>query len=99
MYILYIVKRTQIYVEERQDERLARRAAAARVTKSALIREAIDEYLGRGEDEALRLDRLHAALEEAAGIAPYLPDGASFIDDMRRADIRRQEDLEAMRRA
>ena len=33
MYSAYIVKRTQIYLEEEQDRKLALRASAARVTK------------------------------------------------------------------
>jgi predicted DNA-binding protein len=98
MYNIYIMRRTQIYLEELQDERLTRRAAAQGVTKSTLIREAIEEYLASGEEESLRVDRLHAALKEAAGIAPYLPDGASYVEEMRRADVRRQQELEARRR-
>jgi predicted DNA-binding protein len=98
MFTLDIMKRTQIYLEEAQDERLGRRATAEGVTKSTLIREAIDEYLGTREDEAQKLDRLRAALRESAGIAPYLPDGASYVDEVRRADVGRQQELEARRR-
>ena len=43
VYDSYIVKRTQIYLDDRQDDDLARRAAAEGVTKSALIRRAVDE--------------------------------------------------------
>lgn len=98
MYNLYIVRRTQIYLDEGQDERLTSKAAAEGVTKSALIREAIEEFLGSGEDEALRLARLRSALAESAGIAPYLPEGARYVEEVRRADVRRQQELEARRR-
>lgn len=45
--IAYIVRRTQIYLDEDQDRRLQARASAAGVTKSALIREAIEQFLKR----------------------------------------------------
>jgi hypothetical protein len=48
MYTAYIVRRTQIYLDEEQDRRLARRARAEGVTKSRLIRRAIDAYLEAG---------------------------------------------------
>ena len=43
------VKRTQIYLEERQARELERRAAARHTTKSELIREALDAYLLGGD--------------------------------------------------
>ena len=39
------MKRTQIYLDERQDQKLAERAATTARTKSDLIREAIERYL------------------------------------------------------
>jgi predicted DNA-binding protein len=98
MYSLYIVKRTQIYLDETQDELLSRRAEATGATKSALIRDAISEYL-RGEDPSLPITRLRAALEDAAGVAPYLPDGANYVDEIRRADVARAAELDARRRS
>ena len=71
--MLVHVKRTQIYLEERHARELARRAAAGHTTKAHLIREALDAYLGEGDDEAERLQRFRDAVEGAAGIAPYLP--------------------------
>ena len=62
----YIVKRTQIYLDEDQDRRLERRAAAAGVTKSALIRSAIDRFLSRDP----KPDELKDALEETFGALP-----------------------------
>ncbi|MBA2272424.1 MAG: CopG family transcriptional regulator [Actinobacteria bacterium] len=93
------MKRTQIYVDEEQDESLAKRAAAAGVTKSTLIREAIDTYLKGSPDERLRLDRFRAAVHAAAGSAHYLPDGKSYVEALRALDVRRQEEIERRRRS
>jgi hypothetical protein len=88
------VKRTQVYLEERHARELARRAAARKTTKSELIREALDAYLGAGDPEAERLKRFRDAVDAVYGIAPYLPDGATYVRELREADVRRQEELE-----
>jgi predicted DNA-binding protein len=93
------VKRTQIYVNEEQDEALAKRAAAAGVTKSTVIRQAIDAYLKGSNDERLQLDRFRAALHDAAGSAPYLPDGGLYVEALRALDRKRQEELDRQRRS
>jgi hypothetical protein len=93
------MKRTQIYVDEEQDESLAKRAAAAGVTKSTLIREAIDAYLKGPTDERLRLDRFRAAVRAAAGSADYLPDGKGYVEVLRARDVRRHEEIDRRRRA
>lgn len=98
MYNPYIVKRTQIYLDERQADELTRRASARGTTASKMIREAIDDYLAQPEDERERLVRWHRALEAAFGVAPYLPSGATYVEESRRADLDRQEDLERRRR-
>ncbi len=64
--MIYIVKRTQIYLDEEQDRKLERRARAAAVTKSALIREAIDRFLRR---EPTPSD-IESALAETDGAIP-----------------------------
>lgn len=94
MYAAYIVRRTQIYLDEEQDRRLAERARATGRTKSDLIREAVDRLLDEpvGEDEELA--RFRAAVDAAFGIAPYLEDGATYVRKLRDADRRRQERLE-----
>ncbi len=99
MYNSYIVRRTQIYLDDRQDDRLARRAAAEGLTKSALIRRAVDSYLDDGGDEELRLARFKAAVEAVAGAAPDLPDGALYVERLRALDAERQEELDRRRRA
>jgi hypothetical protein len=83
MYDLYIVRRTQIYIDERQGERLASVAAGSGTTMSAVIRAANDAYLERESTADARLVRISAAVAEAAGIAPGLPPGEEFVDAIR----------------
>lgn len=98
MYIIYIMKRTQIYLEEEQDAQLAKRAAAAGVTKSTLIRQALDDFLEGPSDEQSRRNRFLAAVEEVAANPLDLPAGAAYVEQVRAADIRRQQELDRRRR-
>lgn len=93
MYDAYIVKRTQIYLDERQATELARRASVRGTTASKMIREAIDRYLAGPDDEADRLARFHAALDVSFGSAPYLEEGARYVERLRDADRAREADL------
>lgn len=97
MYAAYIVRRTQIYLDDKQDARLERRAGAARVTKSRLIREAIDLYLTGRQDETRELERFRAAVRAAAGSAPCLPSGTKYVTALRRKDAHRQRELDRRR--
>ena len=98
MYIAYIMKRTQIYLDEDQDRRLSRRAKASGSTKSTLIREAIDRYLDAPTPEAQRLARFREALDAiAARPIRSLPDGKTYVETIRSADERRQGELDARR--
>lgn len=99
MYDSYIMKRTQIYLDDEQDDQLARRAAAEGVTKSTLVRRAIDEYLEEGDDDAVRLARFKAAVDAVAGAAPDLPEGSVYVDRLRSLDRKRQDEIERRRRA
>ena len=100
MYDSYIVKRTQIYLDDEQDAQLARRAAAEGLTKSALIRRAVDTYLsGDGDDAELRLARFKAAVDAVAGVAPDLPEGALYVERLRALDVQRQQEIDRRRRA
>jgi Ribbon-helix-helix protein, copG family len=99
MYDLYTVKRTQIYLDEARDDELARRAEAEGVTKSALIRRAVELYLDGDEDDELRLARFKDAVEAVAGLAPDLPEGSLYVERLRALDVRRQEEIEQRRRA
>ncbi len=91
MYVAYIMKRTQIYLDEDQDRRLAERAAAVGRTKSALIREAVDTVLppSNGADE--RLAEFRAAARAAFGIAPHQ---AESFAELREINRRRRDDLD-----
>jgi len=94
MYNSYIVKRTQIYLDERQAEELSRHAAARGTTASKMIREAIDQYLADPDDAADRLARYRAALDSAFGVAPYLGDGTAYVEALRAADRARERELD-----
>jgi Ribbon-helix-helix protein, copG family len=78
------LRRVQIYLDERQDELLAGRAEAYRVTKSAIIREAIDDHLGQQNEETLRLRRLGSVIRAASGRAGYLAPGHQLVEEVRR---------------
>ena len=96
MYDTYIMKRTQIYLEADQDRRLAARATAGGVTKSTLIREAVETYLST-PDEAEQLARFRAALDAVAGTLERLPAGAAYVEAIRAADADRQAELDDRR--
>ncbi len=89
------MKRTQIYLDPSQGERIARRAGSAGVTGSKIIREAIEEYLARPVDDDLELSRQRQAIQEAFGAVPRLPRGAEFVDVARGADADRTDELDA----
>jgi predicted DNA-binding protein len=96
MYDTYIMKRTQIYIEADQDRRLASRATANGVTKSTLIREAIESYLTT-PDDADQLAQFRAALDAVADAPARLPSGAAYVEALRAADIDRQAELDERR--
>jgi predicted DNA-binding protein len=96
MYISYIMKRTQIYLAEHQNEQLARRARSAGTTKSTVIREAIEEYLAKPDEDA-RFAELRAVLDELTRKPLQLPDGAAYVDALREADASREAALESRR--
>lgn len=93
------MKRTQIYLDDTQDDDLARRAAAEGLTKSALIRRAVDEYLDTDADAELRLARFMAAVDAVAGAAPDLAQGSLYVERLRVLDASRQDKIERRRRA
>jgi hypothetical protein len=97
MYAAYIVKRTQIYLEETQDAELASRAEAFGTTKSDLIREAIDAFLEGPLDDGARLARFRRALEETAEAPVSLPDGRSYVERVRALEAPRREALDRRR--
>jgi predicted DNA-binding protein len=99
MYALYIVKRTQIYLEDSQDQLLEQRAQDIGTTKSAVIREAIDAFLDEPAGTAeTALQRFRSAIAQAAGVASHLPSGHDYVEAVRAADRERDDELRARRR-
>lgn len=97
MYDTYIMKRTQIYIEVEQDRKLGNRASATGVTKSTLVRQAIDAFLESPTDEPMRLARFRAALDDVSGSAAALPDGRTYVEEIRASDVRRQAEIDQRR--
>ena len=97
MYDLYIVKRTQIYLEDEQDRALTKRADATGVTKSTLIRQAIDAYLEGPATDAGRLARFRAVVHEFESRPMSFPDGATYVESIRANDIRRDSEIDRLR--
>ncbi|MGQ0617883.1 MAG: CopG family transcriptional regulator [Acidimicrobiia bacterium] len=94
----YIVRRTQIYLDDEQDRWLGERAELTGRTKSDLIREAIDRFSGRDavrDDD--RLAHWRDALEATAGIAPDLPSGVEYVTRLRAADRDREQQADQRR--
>jgi len=88
------VRRTQIYLDSDQTVALDERAGAEGVTRSTVIRRAIDEYLARNEDDQETWSaRWLEAVAETAGIAPYLPEGSVYVEGLRAADVERLRNL------
>ncbi|HET7484150.1 MAG TPA: CopG family transcriptional regulator [Solirubrobacterales bacterium] len=84
------MNRTQIYLDDDQTARLDRRAAAAGISRSMLIRRAVDAYLSKDkQDAAAWRAQWKSAIEDTAGVAPYLAEGANYVDDIRREDAER----------
>ncbi len=90
MYATYIVKRTQIYIDEGQDRLLGERAQAVGETKSSLIREALTQYLTPADGEDAHLARFRAALDEVAAQPAELPPGQEYVADLRARDVARE---------
>jgi hypothetical protein len=94
MYTSYIVRRTQIYLEDDQDDLLTRRAQGSAVTKSMLIRQAIDAFLDESMHVQSGLVRFRSALREVEQAPLALPEGASYVEDVRALDEGRQRQLD-----
>lgn len=88
------MKRTQIYLNDEQTTRLDERAAVNGATRSELIRRAVDAYLDHPDerDGQVRLARFKEAVEQVAGIAPYLTH--DYVEEMRAAGARKLDRLE-----
>lgn len=84
------MNRTQIYLDDGQTARLDKRAAAEGTSRSMVIRRAVDVYLSQEEREAAAWqEQWRKVIEGTAGIAPYLEDGAEYVEDLRHEDAER----------
>lgn len=89
------MRRTQIYLDDDQASRLDERASANGITRSRVIRIAIDEYLTQDErDTAAWRSRWQEAVQETAGTAPGLAAGAEYVENLRASDAARLSGLE-----
>jgi metal-responsive CopG/Arc/MetJ family transcriptional regulator len=87
-------RRTQIYLDEGQTEKLDERAAAEGTSRSTLIRRAIDAYLSQElQDAAAWRGQWREAVAETAGIAPHLEDGVEYVEKLRRAEAERTREI------
>jgi Arc/MetJ-type ribon-helix-helix transcriptional regulator len=94
MYDSYIMRRTQIYLDDEQHQRLSERARQTGRSMSELIRNAVDRDLDGDGDEETKLQRFRETVRAVAGCAPYLEDGATYVARLREADRERMEELE-----
>ena len=54
----------------------------------------LDSYLAAPEDESAQLLAFRAAVREAAGTVRRLPSGRLYVEELRRADAQRAQDIE-----
>lgn len=88
-------RRTQIYLDDSQTAELDKLASAERTTRSTIIRRAIDAYLAQElHDAAAWREQWQKAVAETAGIAPHLEDGVEYVDNLRRGEAKRLEELD-----
>jgi predicted transcriptional regulator len=87
--------RTQIYLDDAQTAQLDERAAAEGTSRSMVIRRAVDVYLSQEQrdTEAWRAQWMKA-VEGSAGLAPYLEQGADYVEEIRRQDAERLSRLD-----
>jgi predicted transcriptional regulator len=87
------MERTQIYLSPHQTAELDRRARARGTTRSALIREAVERYLGPTWDP----DAFRAALNDFAGIWADRDDVYDEYLAMKERGRERMDELERRR--
>ncbi len=73
------MKRTQIYISEEQDRRLARMAGEREISKAELIRQLLDRALEPGHAEAVA----RAVIRETAGVCAGYPDWPEWLRSVR----------------
>lgn len=75
------MQRTQIYITEEQERRIAARAADAGVPKAEVIRRMLDEALGLADG----MEERKRAILATAGILPEAEDWPGWLQNVRGA--------------
>lgn len=85
MVYIYIMRRAQIYLAEGHDEILERLAKSRGTTKSALIRDAIENAYCKQSDSK----RVSQGLRSSAGAWKRRESGSSYVERMRDGRLHR----------
>jgi len=88
MYVMYIVVRKQLYIEEHQERALKRRAKALGVSEADIMRQALDAVLGGNRGAAVVPQHRQALLEFLERAAEF---AATRTAAPKRARYRREE--------
>lgn len=83
MVYIYIMLRTQIYLREQEDQMLRKLSKSSGLTKSQLIRHAIEltYFSGKSQETALK------ALERSAGAWKRSESGKQFVERIRKGRL------------
>jgi len=73
------MKRTQIYISQEQDRRLAKIAADREISKAEVIRQLLDRALEPADAEA----EARSVIQETAGICADYPDWPEWLRSVR----------------
>ena len=73
------MRRTQIYITDEQDRRLAKLAATRKISKAEAIRQILDRTLDAGDAEA----EARSVIESTAGLCADYPDWPEWLRSVR----------------
>lgn len=91
MYSSYTMRRTQIYLEPDRWLRIVGEAERLGVTASELIRRAVDRFLDEALDDAE--SRAEVIRDLRRHPISRLPDGASYVEQLRASERGREGEL------
>lgn len=86
MYMMYMMVRKQLYIEQGQERALKRRAKALGVSEADLVRQALDALL-QGERDTYTAPGSRDALHEFLDRASQVADAQRDLPRYRREDI------------
>lgn len=87
------MRRTQIYLDDQQHSGLSALAKKRGVTASAVIREAIDQYIAQRLSPQEKLAELRALGAKFGAATPAADDSAAIVEKLRSADVDRLKSL------